>query len=265
MTAASSSKNTSWAVEAHNVTVAYQKLVVLWEVSFQLPQGKLIGIIGPNGAGKSTLLKAIMGLVPVRMGSINVLGSTAEKMRKRVGYVPQREGIDWNFPLSVREVVMMGRYGHMGLFRRPKPEDKALVEDAIEAVGLQPYAHTSIGALSGGQQQRVLLARALAQQADLYLMDEPFSGVDTNTERLLFALLKRMCKENKTVVVVFHNVQTATSHFDWLVLLHRRLVAAGPTEEVFTEELLAKVYSAELSILSEVRQQVEKKGIPKHD
>ena len=185
------------AVTVNGLTVSYEQQVVLWEVGFSLPQGKLIGIIGPNGAGKSTLLKAIMALTPIRMGEIKLYGQSLKVMRKRLGYVPQRESLDWDFPISVREVVMMGRYGHMGLFKRASATDKTLVAEALAATNMEAYANRQIGALSGGQQQRVLLARCLAQQADLYLMDEPFAGVDVNTEQLLFSLLRNLCQAGK--------------------------------------------------------------------
>ena len=242
------------------LTVAYEKQVVLWEVSCALPAQQMIGIIGPNGAGKSTLLKSIMGLLPPRIGKIEIYNRSLKEVRKEVGYVPQRESLDWDFPISVGEVVMMGRYAHLGLWRRARAKDKDIVNTALEVTGMLPYARQQIGSLSGGQQQRVLLARALAQQARLYLMDEPFSGIDANTEQLLFSLMEKMCKQGKTIVIVFHNLQAITQHFDWILMLNKRLIASGPTQTVFNEQNLQSTYGPELTMLSEVRKRMEEKG-----
>ena len=250
------------AIEVHNLTVLYDKNPALWDIDLHLPQGKIIGIVGPNGAGKSTLLKALMGMVNTSSGYVKLFGHSLRKVRKRVSYVPQRESVDWDFPISVRQVVMMGRYAHIGLFRRPRQKDKQKVSECLEKVGMTEYAERQIAQLSGGQQQRVFLARALVQEADLYLMDEPFAGIDAKTERLLFQLVKEITSEKKTVVIVFHNLQAVAQHFEWIVLLNKRLIASGRTEEVFTEEKLQETYGGELTLLSEVRHLVRQKNLP---
>lgn len=240
------------SIEVHNLTVAYDKLPVLWNIDFELPQGKIIGMMGPNGAGKSSLLKAIMGLVPLSSGYVKIMDQDLKKLRKKVSYVPQRQSVDWNFPARVMDVVMMGRYPHTGLFGRLKADDIAIAKEALDQVGMLPFASRQISQLSGGQQQRVFLARALAQQADLYLMDEPFAGVDASTEKALIELLQGLKSQGKTVLVVHHDLQSAQAYFDHLVLINSRLVAAGPTEEVFNEENLTQTYSGKLTILSKM-------------
>ncbi|NNE91868.1 MAG: metal ABC transporter ATP-binding protein [Verrucomicrobiales bacterium] len=240
------------ALEVHDLTVAYHKKPVLWGVDFEIPKGKLVGIVGPNGAGKSTLIKAAMGLLPLSSGWIEMFGHPLNGNRDRVGYVPQREDIDWDFPVNVMDVVMMGRYGKLGLFKWPKKSDYEIAEDALRKVKMLPFAGRQISNLSGGQQQRVFLARALAQQSDLYFMDEPFAGVDAATEDAIIALLRQLKDEGKTVFVVHHDLATVKEYFDWLVLLNTRLVAHGPTDEVFTPELLRKTYGGQLTVMTEV-------------
>ena len=239
-------------LETHDLTVAYEKRPVLYGVDVQVPDGKLIGIIGPNGAGKSTLIKAIMGIVPTTGGWVKVFGESFAKNAKRVGYVPQRESVDWDFPVSVMDVVLMGRYGKLGLMGRVSKKDREIATSCLEKVGMLPYANRQISNLSGGQQQRVFLARALAQESDLYLMDEPFVGVDAATEAAIIELLRELKNRGKTILVVHHDLPTAQKYFDMLLLLNMRLVAFGPTEEVFTQELLQKTYGGRLTILSEV-------------
>ena len=235
----------------HDLTVAYQRRPVLWDVDLDLPDGKLIGLIGPNGAGKSTLLKAVLGLIPRASGEVFVYGKPLEQQRPLIAYVPQIESVDWDFPINALEVVTMGRYRHVGWFR---PVAKAHRERAMEAlrhVGMEDYAHRQISQLSGGQQQRVFLARALAQDASITLMDEPFSGVDAATERTIVDLLNELRAKGQTVLVVHHDLQTAPSYFDYMVLLNMRIVAHGPTEEVFHEENLKKTYGGKLTLLSQ--------------
>lgn len=246
-------------LEVHDLTVAYQKKPVLWGLDLTVPAGKLVGIVGPNGAGKSTFIKAVMGLLPVSSGWVKVFGEPAAKNLKRVGYVPQRESVDWDFPVSVMDVVLMGRYGKLGLFRRPKSADVEVARHCLEKVRMLPYANRQISNLSGGQQQRVFLARALAQESDLYLMDEPFSGVDAATEAAIIELLHELRSAGKTLLVVHHDLPTARNYFDMLLLLNMRLVAFGPTEQVFTYELLQKTYGGRLTILSEVAEAVRAK------
>lgn len=240
------------ALETHDLTVAYHKKPVIYGVDVAVPAGKLVGVIGPNGAGKSTLIKAILGLLPLTGGWVKVFGETYRRAAKRVGYVPQRESVDWDFPVNVMDVVLMGRYGKLGLLRRPGKEDREVARQCLERVKMLPYAHRQISNLSGGQQQRVFLARALAQDSDLYLMDEPFAGVDAATEAAIIDVLHELRDRGKTLLVVHHDLPTAERYFDMLLLLNMRVVAFGPTKEVFNFELLQKTYGGRLTILSEV-------------
>jgi len=236
-------------LEIHDLTVAYHTQPVLWDVDLTIPEGKLVAIIGPNGAGKSTLLKATLGLLPLASGYVRVFGKTYDEVRDRVAYVPQRGSVDWDFPASVLDVVLMGRYGRMGWLRRPSRSDRDAALLALERVGMAEYRDRQISRLSGGQQQRTFLARALVQEADLYLMDEPFAGVDALTERAIVELLADLRDHARTVVCVHHDLQTVHEYFDWVALLNMRLVKAGPVEEVFTPEHLQNTYGGKLSIL----------------
>ncbi|OIS57983.1 manganese ABC transporter ATP-binding protein [Bacillus subtilis] len=238
-------------VELDNVTVAYHKRPVLQDISLQVPEGKLIGIIGPNGAGKSTLIKTILGLVPRASGDISIYGKDYKDQRTRIGYVPQRGSVDWDFPTSALDVVLMGRYGKIGLLKRPKKADVEMAKAALAKVGMLDYANRQISQLSGGQQQRVFLARALCQNADIYFMDEPFAGVDAATERAIMTLLAELKEKGKTVLVVHHDLQTAEDYFDWILLLHLRKIAFGPAENVFTIENLQKTYGGRLAFLKD--------------
>ena len=220
-------------LEIHDLTVAYHKRPVLWGVDVEVPAGQLVGVIGPNGAGKSTLIKAAMGLLPVSSGWVKVFGRPVKDNLRRVGYVPQRESVDWDFPVSVMDVVLMGRYGHLGLFKRPRKEDREVARECLEKVKMLPYADRQISNLSGGQQQRVFLARALAQESDLYFMDEPFAGVDAATEAAIVTIVQELNDQGKTLLVVHHDLPTAKTYFDSLLLLYMRVVAFGPSEEVF--------------------------------
>ncbi len=239
-------------VEIHDLTASYYKKPVLWDINLCLPQGNVIGIIGPNGAGKSTLLKAIMGLVVPDSGYIKLFGKSLDEVRKQVSYVPQKESVDWDFPASVLDVVVMGRYAQLGLFQRPKKLDQKKALACLNKVGMEPLAHRQIAQLSGGQQQRVFLARALAQEAQLYLMDEPFVGVDVATEEMIVDLLQTMAREGKTIIVVHHDLQSAVQYFDWSMLLNMRMVAVGPTQDVLTPALLQETYGGKLTILSKI-------------
>ncbi|MDN0189397.1 manganese ABC transporter ATP-binding protein MntB [Bacillus stercoris] len=238
-------------VELDNVTVAYHKRPVLQDISLQVPEGKLIGIIGPNGAGKSTLIKTILGLVPRASGDISIYGKDYKDQRTRIGYVPQRGSVDWDFPTSALDVVLMGRYGKIGLLKRPKKADVEMAKAALAKVGMLDYANRQISQLSGGQQQRVFLARALCQNADIYFMDEPFAGVDAATERAIMTLLAELKEKGKTVLVVHHDLQTAEDYFDWILLLHLRKIAFGLAENVFTIENLQKTYGGRLTFLKD--------------
>jgi manganese/zinc/iron transport system ATP- binding protein len=247
-----SSPEAAPAVEVHDLTVAYQRRSVLWGVDVAIPAGRIVGILGPNGAGKSTLLKACLGLVPVEAGWVRFFGEPSSTQHHRIGYVPQRESVDWDFPVTVRDVVAMGRHGRLGLLRRPGAADRAVVERCLDRLGLSPLADRQIGNLSGGQQQRVFLARALAQESDVYFMDEPFAGVDAASEAAIMDVLRALRDAGKTILVVHHDLATAREYFDSLLLLNLRVVAYGPTAEVFTTELLQATYGGRLNILSEV-------------
>ena len=247
-------------LEIHDLTVAYHKKPVLWGIDVAVPRGKLVGIVGPNGAGKSTLIKAVMGMLPISSGWVKIFGKSYKKNLTRVGYVPQRESVDWDFPVNVMDVVLMGRYGRLGLMKRPTKEDRSIARECLEKVKMLPYANRQISNLSGGQQQRVFLARALAQESDLYFMDEPFAGVDAATESAIIELLHELKEKGKTLLVVHHDLPTARNYFDMLLLLNMRVVAFGPTEEVFTYDLLQKTYGGRLTILSEVAEAVRQKS-----
>ena len=244
------------ALEVHDLTVSYHRKPVLWNVDLAVPPGKLVGIIGPNGAGKSTLIKAIMGLLPTSSGWVQVFGKPVAKQREKIGYVPQRESVDWTFPVTAMDVVLMGRYGSVPWYKRIGKKEKQLAREALDKVAMTPYADRQISNLSGGQQQRVFLARALVQESSVYLMDEPFAGVDAATESAIMKLLQDLRAAGKTVLVVHHDLQTAREYFDMLILLNMRLVAFGPTEQVFTPELLQKTYGGRLTILSDVAEAV---------
>ncbi len=246
------------ALEIHDLTVSYDKKPVLWGIDFELPEGQIVGIVGPNGAGKSTLIKAIMGLIPIDSGFVKLFDQSLDEVRKRVSYVPQKESVDWDFPASVMDVVMMGRYAQLGLLKRPKKADREAAERALTMVGMEAFKTRQISQLSGGQQQRVFLARALTQQADIYFMDEPFAGVDAATEKAIIKIMKDLAAQGKTLVVVHHDLQSVESYFDWLILLNLRLVAAGPTKDVFTQEMLEETYGGKLTLLTEVGELIKK-------
>ena len=233
----------------HDVTVAYGRRPVLWDIDYDAPQRSLVGVVGPNGAGQSTLIKAVLGLVPLASGRIEVFGRPAKTQRRLIGYVPQRESVDWDFPVSALDVVAMGRYGRIGWFRRVAKADRRAALLCLEQVGMAEFASRQISQLSGGQQQRVFLARALAQEAELYLMDEPFAGVDAATERAIIEILRRLRDEGKTCLVVHHDLPTVRDYFDHVMLLNMRIVAAGRTDEVFTEENLHRTYGGRLTFL----------------
>lgn len=252
-------------VEVHDLTVSYNKRPVLWDIDFSLPEGNVIGIVGPNGAGKSTLLKAIMNLIPQDSGYIKIFDKSLDEIRKMVGYVPQRSSLDWNFPVSASDVVLMGRYGNLKIFQNPTKEDKKIAMDCLEQVEMTPYANRQISELSGGQQQRVIIARTLAQQAKLYLMDEPFAGVDIKTELLIMDILKKLAKQEKTVIVVHHDLQSIDRYFDWLVLLNLRLIASAPTKDVLSKNLIEEAYGGKLNILSQLGDVLEKKELSPRD
>ncbi len=245
-------------VSIHALTVAYHRKPVLWDVDYDATPNKLIAIVGPNGAGKSTLIKACLGLVPRASGVVEFWGDTYAKQRSRIGYVPQRESVDWDFPVSALDVVCMGRYRKIGWCRPVSRKHKTFARHCLERVGMLPYAKRQISQLSGGQQQRVFLARALAQEADLYFMDEPFAGVDAATEVAIIDVLRTLREQGKTVITVHHDLQTVPEYFDEVVLLNMRIVAAGPVADVFTPENLHKTYGGRLTLLSEAAEAVSR-------
>jgi manganese/zinc/iron transport system ATP- binding protein len=232
------------ALEVRRLTVSYAAKPVLWDVSAAFPTGALSAIVGPNGAGKSTLLRAALGLVPADAGQALILGRPASKALEQIAYVPQREAVDWDFPITVREVVEMGRYRSVGWVRRLGRVDRGAVAAALDRVGMGAYAKRQIGELSGGQRQRVFLARALAQEAPVLVMDEPFAGVDARTESALLALLAEQRDEGRSVVLVHHDLGTVRRSFDWALVLNVQAIAGGPVDEVLVPEVLARAYGA---------------------
>jgi manganese/zinc/iron transport system ATP- binding protein len=245
--------DTNLALQVTDLTVAYRDKPVLWDIDLDVPPGVLMAIVGPNGAGKTTLIKAILGLIQAAAGQVLIYDKPYIEQRQLVGYVPQRGSVDWDFPTSVLDVVMMGRYGALGWIRRPGRREQDMALDALEKVGMRPFADRQISQLSGGQQQRVFLARALVQDAQVYFMDEPFQGVDATTERAIVALLQELRGAGKTVVVVHHDLQTVPDYFDWVTLLNVRRIASGPVCDAFTEENLRLAYGGRVSFLSQDR------------
>ena len=229
-------------IRIRNLSVTYRTEPALWNVDVDFPEGKMIAIVGPNGAGKSTLIKAIMGLVPVTAGKVSVYGKSYSKHRSKVAYVPQRGSVDWDFPTDALDVVEMGLYGKLGWLRRPNSQTRQKARECLTQVGLEDYVDRQIGQLSGGQQQRVFVARALAQDPKIYLMDEPLNGVDAVTEDTILSILENLKKEGKTIVMVHHDLQTVDKYFDWVVMLNRSLVATGPIKQVFTKDNLDRTY-----------------------
>ncbi len=229
-------------VDIKDLTVAYRDTPVLWDIDVQIPKGVMMAIVGPNGAGKSTLIKAILGLLRPACGQIRILGKPYSDVRTLVGYVPQRNTVDWDFPTDALDVVLMGLYRKIGWIRRPGKKDRQLALEALEKVGMADFASRQISQLSGGQQQRIFLARALVQNADIYFLDEPFAGVDAQTEQAIVTLLKNLKKAGKTLIVVHHDLQTLTEYFDWIMMLNVHLIGAGPIDTVLTNENLRLAY-----------------------
>ncbi|MDX2061895.1 MAG: metal ABC transporter ATP-binding protein [Bacteroidia bacterium] len=253
------------AISAHDLTVGYDRRPVLWNLNLELPEGQLIGVIGPNGSGKTTLLKSLLGLLPLASGEVRFWGQPLAAVQAQVSYVPQRSSVDWDFPATVLDVALMGRYPVRRWWARPSATDRALAKAALEQVGMLALRHRQIGQLSGGQRQRVFLARALAQAPELYLLDEPFAGVDIATEQTIVGILKELRAAGKTVVVVHHDLKTAAAYFDWAVLLNQRVVANGPAEQVLTDELLQRTYSGQLNLLTAVADALHQQELPARD
>ncbi len=242
-----------------DLTVAYHRKPVIWDVAFDVPPGSLVGVVGPNGAGKSTMLRAVMDLVPRASGRVSVFGESYRQARGRVGYVPQRESVDWDFPVDALDVVTMGLYRQIGWCLPVRAKHRQAAMEALDRVGIADLARRQISQLSGGQQQRTFLARALVQNADLYLMDEPFAAVDASTERAIIEILREMRNEGKSAVVIHHDLQTVPEYFDQVVLLNLRVVAAGPVEDVFTPDNLQKTYGGRLTLLEEVSEAMRRR------
>jgi manganese/zinc/iron transport system ATP- binding protein len=242
----------------HDLTVAYHRKPVLWDIDLDLPEGKLIAVVGPNGAGKSTLLKSCLDLIPRVSGEVRVYGRPYQRQRDMVAYVPQRESVDWDFPVTVEDVVAMGTYGQIGWFRPVGRAARERARRALKKVQLEAFAERQISQLSGGQQQRTFLARALAQEAKLYLMDEPFASVDAATEQAIVQMLKELRDAGSTCLVVHHDLSTVPTYFDHVIFLNMRVVASGPTDTVFTAENLRHTYGGQLTILSEAANALRK-------
>jgi len=238
------------AVLVQDLTVAYKEKPVLWDIDLKIPKGVLLAIVGPNGAGKTTLLRSIMGLLKPAAGSVHIFGQSIKQQKHNIGYMPQRGNVDWDFPTNALDVVMMGRYGRLGWFKRPGKHEKKLALEALDRVGMANFADRQLNQLSGGQQQRVFLARALIQDAEIYFMDEPFVGVDAVTEKTIIQLLKELRNQSKTVVVVHHDLQTLTDYFDWVALLNVRQIASGPISDVLTDENLKLTYGGRSAFLT---------------
>lgn len=240
------------AISIQDLHVSYFGNEAVTGVSLSVNTGNLVGIIGPNGAGKSTFLKAMLNLIPKDKGAVKVLGKPITEVRKSIAYVPQRNNIDWDFPITVLDAVLIGTYPHLKLFSRPKKKDKEWAMECLQRVGMQEFSKRQIGELSGGQQQRVFLARALAQKADLFFLDEPFVGVDVSSEETIVNILKELCRQGKTVIVVHHDLSKANDYFNQLILLNKELISFGTVEEVFKPEVIAKAYQGQFAFMNEI-------------
>lgn len=247
------------ALHIEDLTVSYQSKPVLWDIDLDIPPGVMAAIVGPNGAGKSTLIKTVLGLIKPAAGHIYIYGQTYNQQRRKVGYVPQRSSVDWDFPTTVLDVVIMGLYGNLGWFKRPGKSEREMATEALTQVGMESFIHRQISQLSGGQQQRVFLARALIQNADVYFMDEPMAGVDATTERTIISLLKDLRNLGKTVIVVHHDLQTVADYFDWMVLLNVRVIAQGLVKDVYTPEHLRSAYGGQIALLQDLPKSILEK------
>jgi len=244
-----------FACHIEDLTVSYGDAPVLWDIDLDIPPGVMAAVVGPNGAGKSTLIKAALGLVRPVAGHVRFFGSPYREVRRRIGYVPQRSAVDWDFPATALDVVTMGLYGQLGWFRRPGRAARDRAMAALEQVAMQDYAGRQISQLSGGQQQRVFIARALVQEADLYFLDEPMAGVDATTERSIVELLHGLRDAGRTGVVVHHDLQTVRRYFDWLVMLNVRVIAQGPVAKVYTPENLRATYGGQAALIDTMQEQ----------
>lgn len=238
------------ACDVCKLSVAYRDKPVLNKIDFQCPRGVIMGIVGPNGAGKSTLMKALVGLMPAIHGSVEFFGKSFKAVRHRVGYMPQQNSVDWDFPTTVFDVVMMGTYGGLGWFRRPGTTERDRTRRALEQVGILDLADRQIGELSGGQRQRTFLARALVQDPEIYFMDEPLQGVDAKSERAIIEVMRSLKQQGKTIVIVHHDLATVREYCDWVTLLNGKVVASGPVELAFTEENVRTTYEHASALLA---------------
>lgn len=244
-------KELTGVLSVSHLSVSYDLTPVLWDISLSIPGGLMVGIIGPNGAGKSTFIKAVLELVRPISGRVRFFNEPLKKVRKRVAYVPQRETVDWHFPITVLDLVLMGRYGRLGILRWPSRMDYLDAEKCLEKVGMLEYRDRQIGQLSGGQQQRVFIARALLQDADLYFLDEPFTGIDHATETIMMSLLRELVTQNKTVFIVHHDLNIVTNYFDWVIMFNKSLIAYGPLLDVYNAENLSACYGTGYAVFGD--------------
>ena len=242
---------TPTAISVKGLSVSYERKRVLTNIHIEVEKGKVYGIIGPNGAGKSTLFKSILGMIDINTGYIEVLSKNVEEIRKKIAYVPQRDEVDWDFPATVEDIVLMGRYPHKKILERINKEDSRLAAEALADLEIEELVNRQIGQLSGGQQQRVFIARALCQQAEIFFLDEPFVGVDMLTEEKIITILHKLADKGKTLLVVHHDLSTVEDYFDKVILLNQRLIASGDTKETFTKKNISKAYGGQLTILNQ--------------
>ena len=243
------------ALQIEDLTVAFNSRPALWDVDLEVPEGVLMAIVGPNGAGKTTLIRAALDLLPRAAGTVRIFGRPVARARRLTGYVPQRGSVDWDFPTTVQDVVMMGLYGRLGWLRRPGASERQRTRQALEQIGIADLATRQISQLSGGQQQRTFLARALVQDAQLYFMDEPFAAVDAITERAIVTLLQELRARGRTVVVVHHDLQTVPDYFDQVTLLNVEIIASGPTAAVYSEDNLRRTFGGRVAGIARVTQE----------
>ncbi len=236
-----SMKNISY-IKVEDLTVSYDLKPVLWDIDFSIPKGVLMAIVGPNGAGKSTLIKTMLNLIKPISGKVLYSEQSYKDVQKKIAYVPQRGSVDWDFPTTVFDVVLMGRYGHAGWFKKLSRKDKDIAMTSLKSVGMEVFINRQISELSGGQQQRVFLARALAQEADIYFLDEPLQGIDAKTEKTVINVFKKLQALEKTVIVVHHDLSTVREYFNWVTLLNMKVIASGPVSDVYTDDNILKTY-----------------------
>lgn len=240
------------AITVEKLCVSYYGKNVLHDISFSFQKGNLIGVIGPNGAGKSTLIKSLLGLIPRDHGTVTIDNQSVKKVQKRIAYVPQRSDIDWDFPINVLDTVLLGTFPHLGLFKKPRKKEKELAYKCLDQVGMKHFSRSQIGELSGGQQQRVFLARALAQQANLFFLDEPFVGIDVASEQVIIKILKQLRDAGKTIFIVHHDLAKVKDYFDQVILLNKKLIDAGSVDTVFNHDLLLKTYEEQFQFFKEL-------------